>query len=483
MSASLNQMLLAVWRQSDRESPWGRRLLALFGAAALAVALWLMPQPQDRLILLATVLAAALMTAWLAITGSLLEQNHPHAARFVPGHLQCLRRAALLSWALLTPAAALLQWAALRHLLSLPAVLLGGAALLVYMAWALRWWPLWLLPVLGPSAFGVFELKRRLAPLWAWAFETWQALPWSLTGFGLLALGWVLSRLFRNGDAAHRAAYASSSRLRQASRDAMLGKTGAQAFGRPGELLAAPFRRATSAWLAFVLRRAGPSEASAMSRAEIVLHGNQHWLQQLLGMGVVAVVVLAGLALGVALAGPEVAEAWQRGSFGLAIGLASAGFNPCFTLPGMLWHSRREQALLALLPGMPQGRRLNRAIARRQLRHGLGAALPTSLLLAGLASAAANPALLCFVFTGLPMLLLCLLRPAATLEPPSAWSTLLPLLAHPVAGGVAFLLCDRLGVSLWLVAAVCAALSAGIAAWRWHQIDAAPAALPAGRLR
>jgi len=482
MSASLNQMLLAVWRQRDRESPWGRRLLALLCVAGVGLGLWLLPHAQARLLLLATVAAGGLMTAWLSIIGSLLEQNHPHAARFVPGHLQGLRRAALLSWALLMPPAALLQWAALQQFLSLPAVLLGGAALLVYMAWALRWWPLWLLPVLGPSAFGVFELRRRLAPLWAWAFDIWQAQAWPLAALGLLALGWALTRLFSNGDAAHRAAYASSSRLRQASRDALLGKTSAHAFGRPGELLAAPLRRATSAWLAFALRRARPSEASVMSRAEIVLHGNQHWLQQLLGMAIVALMVVLFFAIGFAMAGPSIAKAWQHGSFGMAIGLGSAAISPCFSLPGMLWHSRREQALLALLPGMPRGRRLNRAVAWRQLRHALVACLLAVILLAWLAQAADEPALLCFAFTPLPLVLLWVLRPAARMRPPASWSAVLPSILYPAASILAYLLNDRLGVSLWWIAGTCAALSLGIGAWRWRQIAAAPVALPAGRL-
>lgn len=482
MSASLNQMLLAVWRQRDRESPWGRRGLALFAVLGLAAGLWLLPHQQARLILLCCVLAGALMSVWLGVIGSLLEQNHPHAARFVPGHLKGLRRAALLSWAMLLPPATLLQWAALEKFISLPAMVLGGAVLFVYLAWALRWWPLWLLAFLAPSTFGVFNLRQRLGPLWAWAFDAWQAQPWTLTALGLLALGWLLSRIFSSGDAAHRSAYARGSAMRQASRDAMMGKTGAQVFGRPGELIAAPLRRVTSAWLAFVLKRARPDEASIMSRAEIVLHGNQHWLSQLLGFSVVAAIVLVGFGIGFMLAGPGIAKAWQHGAFGMAIGFGSAGFNPCFTLPGMLWHSRREQALLALLPDMPQGRRQNRAIAWRQLRHTLVAGLLTVLLLTWLAMAAQDIELLCFAFTGVPLLLLCVLRPAALLRAPTSWSALLPAIGYPLLSIGAYLLCDRLGVSLWWVAGVCAALSAGIAAWRWRQLEAAPAAMPAGRL-
>lgn len=481
-SASLNHMLLALWRQRDPSLRWRRRLAVLSGVLALGAALWLLPSQQARTVLLLTVLAGALMSVWLGLIGSLLEQNHPHAARFVPGHLKGLRQAALLSWAVVTPAAALLQWAALSQILSWPAMLLGGAALFVYLAWALRWWPLWMAMFVGPAVFGLLQLRQRLAPLWSWLFDAWQAQPWSLTASGILVLAWVLSRLFSNGDDAHRSAYARGSAMRQASRDAMAGKSSAQAFGRAGEWLAAPFRRATSVWLAFQLKRARPSEASIMSRAEIVLHGNQHWLNQLLSMNAVAVVVLLGFGLGYRLAGPGLANAWQQGAFGMAIGIGCAGFNPCFTLPGMLWHSRREQALLTLLPGMPRGRRQNRAIAWRQLRHSLVAGLLTVMLLSGLASAAGKPELLSFAFVGLPVMLLCVLRPVATLRAPTAGSALLPSIGYPLLAIGAYLLCDRLGVSLWWVAGVCAALSAGIAAWRWRQIQTAPAALPAGRL-
>ncbi|TXI18349.1 MAG: flavin reductase, partial [Roseateles sp.] len=72
----------------------------------------------------------------------------------------------------------------------------------------------------------------------------------------------------------------------------------------------------------------------------------------------------------------------------MAIGLMSMGINPAFMLPAMLWHSRREQALLRLLPGMPQGQALNRAVARLQLRHTLTAWLLCSTGLVALALAA-----------------------------------------------------------------------------------------------
>lgn len=481
--SSLNQMLGAHWRQRDREAPWGRRLLGLLAVLGLVTGLLLSPNGDIRYIVLCTALGALLEAAWLVVVGSLLEQNHPHAARFVPEHVKRLREAALLLWALTTLPTALLLWSVLQGVVSLPALLLGCAAAAIFMAWAMRWWTLWLVACFGPMLIGLLDLRRRLAPLWSALGDLWQAQPWSVTALSLLALGWLLVRVFSDGGEAHRADYARRSRMRQASRDGFAGnRAGLAAFGRPGEWLAAPFEHGASAWLRHTLGRARATEASVMDRAEIVLHGNQHWLRQLMGVAVAFVMVGLGFALAFALVPAGALVNWQSGAFGMSIGLASAGFNPCFALPGMLWHTRREQALLVLLPGMPQGRRLSRAVAWRQLRHALVAALLCTLGLGLLATKAQDPSLFSFALGALPAAAFWLLRSPASLRAPSAWAAVLPVLVYMAAAIGIYVLSNRLGVSLALLAGISLAATASFAAWRWRRIGNGPAALPAGRL-
>ena len=478
-AATSSQMLLAFWRLCDRESPWGRRLLIALTLLGVGASLYAAPGLWP--VVLAGSATLALAGLWTAVAGSLLVQNHPHAARFVPGHLRELRQAALSAWAALSLTCTLLIWVAFERLPSFPALLLIVAATLAFTAWAMRAWMLWFVLSFGPALFFALGLNQRLAPLWAALRELWAAQTWPVLALCLLALSWSITRLFGNGDAAHSAAYAARARMRRAAREGATGNRGGLAtFGRPGEWLCRPFERAASAWLRHVLACARPTPASVMQRAEIVLHGQQHWLRQ--ALGVLVVLVVATLSLGMLFALGGLDKAWTHGAFGTAIGLVSAGVNPSFALPNMLWHSRREQALLQLLPGMPQGTAQNRAVAWLQLRHGLLGWTLTTLALAPLAWAAGDPALLCLAFGALPLCAAWLLRTPATLRAPSSWTAVLPAFAFLLLAWGLYAANKQLGVPLAVLAGISLAASLALGAWRWRAVCHAPRPLPAGRL-
>lgn len=477
---AMDQMLLAFWRQRDLESPWGRRLLIGLAVAGVCISLYFSPQWWQPVLGVSAVLILA--SLWMSVFGSLLEQNHPHAARFVPGHLRQLREAALGSWAVVTPVCAALLWLVLPKMPSFMATLLLTAATLAFAAWAVRDWMLWLVLSFAPVLFFGAKLDKRLAPLWSALGELWSAQPASVLALSLLLLSLSIARLFGVGDAAHREAYATRARMRRAGLDGMNGRRGAQdVLGRPGEWISRPFDRAAAAWLRHVLARAQPREGSVMSRVEIVLHGQQHWLRQ--GLGVTIGLGIAVLSFGIAftLSGAALEENWKRGAFGMAIGLASMGFNPAFALPNMLWQSRREQALLRLMPGVPQGRaEQNRAVAWLQLRHMAIDWLLTTAALALLAWAADDPALLSLSICALPLCILSLMRVPARMRGPSAWAAVLPVLAFVLSAWGMYALHQKLGVSLILMAAVSLGLSLALGLWRWQVISGAPRALPAG---
>lgn len=479
-AATSSQMLLAFWRQRDPESVWSRRALAALMPLGIAIGLYLAPERWP--LLLAGNAALLLAVLWLAVVGSLMLQNHPHVARFVPGHVRKLREAAVASWAAATLCCALLLWLFLPRMPSLPAVLLLAAATLVFTAWAVRQWQLWFLLSFVPLLLFGAGLDKRLAPLWRALHELWTAQPWSVLALSLLAMGWSLTRLFGDGDEGHRVSYACRERMRNAMRDGTGGKRGMGMFGRPGELLGRPFEHAASAWLAHVLARARPEARSVMRRAEIVLHGQQHWLRQ--GMGALLALTIAVLSFVVAftLAGGGLQDNWTKGAYGMAIGIASMGFNPSFALPGMLWHSRREQALMRLLPGMPQGAALNRAVAWLQLRHALVAWALTTAALALLAWAANDPYLLCLAFAALPLGAVCLLRVPARMKAPSSWTAALPVFVFIAGGWGLYALHQTLDLPLAALAGACLGASLALGLWRWRAVCRAPLALPAGRL-
>lgn len=478
---SLNQILLAPWRQRS-DTPWVRGLIAVLLLVLGVVGLVALPGP-GKFLLLTVGLLLVLAGLWVTVLGSLLEQNHPHAARFVPGHVAQLRRAALGTWALASLASAGLLVLTLPMPTSFPLLLLAAAATCLYLAWAQRNWVLWLLLWVGPSLYGALGLHARLRPLYAQVAAVWSEQTLTLTAAALLALAALLARLFGDGSERHQAAYALRSRILRMTRDGLSGKrTGLAGLGRPGQWLARPFDRAASAWLARLIAHSSATEASAMSRAEIVLYGQQHWLRQAMGVLLVLVLIVCSFAIAFALAGRGLRGGWQQGAVGMAIGLVSLGFNPSFALPNMLWHSRREQALLRLLPGMPQGAQLNRAVAWRQLRQTGVAWGLTTLALGLLAEASGHSALLNLAFGALPLAVACTLRSPAAMRPPTSWTTVLPVFGFFALGGALYGLQRGLGVPLAVVVGVSLALTAALGVWRWRAVCAAPVALPAGRL-
>jgi len=476
-----NQMLLAFWRQRDREAPWGRRLLLVLMLLSVGASVYFSSQLWPAV--LAGSAALALASTWMSIVGSLLMQNHPHVARFVPGHLRQLREAAIAAWLLLSLGCAMLLWAFMPSMPSLAVLMLIAAATLLFAAWAIRNWQLWLVVSFGPALFFASGLERRLSSLWQALGDAWVAQPLSALALCLMVLGWGLLRLFGRGDEAHRESYACRGRMQRAARDGMGGRRdGSEAFGRLGEWVAYPFRNARAAWLRHVLATARPTERSVLRRAEIVLNGPQHWLHQLLAALIGAVVATLCFTTAFAVFGQGLQDNWKHGAYGMAIGLSSMGFNPAFALPNMLWHSRHEQALLHLLPGMPQGSAQNRAVAWMQLRQTLIAWVVTALLLALFAWAAGDFGLLCLAFGAMPLCVACVLRVPSRMTAPAAPSTVVPVFAFILLGWGMYFLHQRLQLQLAALGAASLAVTVMLGLWRWRAVTRAPRALPAGRL-
>lgn len=478
-AARQSQVLLAIWRQRDPDSPWMRRTLAaalLVGAAAAVV--WLPFEAGWRAAI--GLVLVFMLGGWMGIAANLQEQNHPHAARCVPGQLRTLRRAALLGWATCTALGTLLMYVVLPPSAPWQLLVLGNSLLAVFLLWSSRAMWLWLLtlllsPLLGALAGQLAPIARAVATLWAAHTET-VLLTSLLIQAGLVAVA------FGTGDARHQARYARQATMRNAMRQQLEGKQlSAAAWGRPIEWLTSPFARAFDAWQARLLARADNRDRrSVMARAAIVLNGSQHWLYQLMMMGsLVAIVLLSG-----SIVSRFVEVTWTNllpGALGMGIGIASMGFNPGFALPTMVWQSRREQALLCLLPAMPRGAALNLAVAGLQLRDGLVAWALTSPVLVALGVAADSTWLLCLPLAALPVTVLNLTRRLATLRAPHTMTPLWPVLAFFLMTGFCALL-QWAGVPLWLLAIAVPALSAALLAWRWRRLSSAPTALPAGRL-
>jgi hypothetical protein len=495
MSAALHTqaalMLRAPWQWSRNDGRlwafWVYAGLAalVVGAPSLALMFW---APGGLVSVLMCVLCSiGLLALWGVQFSTLLRLDHPHAARFVVGHGHALRVAALGLWLALVAFVGVIALVVLHQpdgdpLRALLVVVTAAGATLLCMAMALRWWVLWAVLWLPFPLFGNRRLRDAIQPLTDIVQGYWQAQPVLWTLLVLLVMATVLVSLFGKADAQHSQSYAKRENFRKiASAGAAGQKPTLAAYGRWGEVLGAPFQRLADAWLAHVIRRASPQRSSVMARAEVVLHGAQHWVRQLGAIVAVQLVVLIGLYVLLGAAGHDVRKEFVHAQSGLSIGLACMALSPLVSLPGALWGSRREQALLVLLPGMPQGRALNQALARHQLTQFVlvwVAALPAFATLAWANSA---PQVWAFFGATLPLAAM-LWRDASRLRAASPTMALVPYLLF-MALGLSSLLLLRWQPGLllpWALGIVL--LTAALLAWRWRKLSRWPQALPAGRL-
>ncbi len=482
--------LLMPWRQLGRGARWAWVGVLLMLVAAAAVVAWL-ASPVPRMLMLISVAVALALLVWGGQISGLLEQNQPLAARLVPAHVRVLQRVALAAWFVLSLALGTVAWWLADGRLGWPGCLLVAAAGLASLAWCLRWPLLWFMPAVWPVMWGLPAAHGALQPLWQAGVAAWQAhlAVATMALLGLLALS--LAGLFGHGGPAHARVFARQARWRELGRHGGVDGSlqGFSTWGGWWARLAGPMERLAGGWLSHLLRRAAPGHRSVMARAEVVLHGGQHWLRHLAGVGVALVLVgLGSIALLMVLLPPDVGvqTILQNGHVGIVIGLTTAGLSIVFTLPKSLWVSRREQALLVLLPGMPQGRALNRAVAVMQLRHAGIAWLATAVVTTALAWRAGNALALCVPVAALPIGVLWLMRAPARVGPPSAWKDVAPVFAY-IAAGLALMVAVRQQPwdgfeAVAALAAASAVLSLLLGAWRWRHLAAAPTALPAGRL-
>ncbi|MDG0853443.1 hypothetical protein [Roseateles puraquae] len=480
-TAQLSQVLLAAWRQRDRSSPWGRWLIAALVVLPSVASALLLHGPA-RWGLPAGISLVIIHIGWLLMAANLQMQNTPSAARFVPGHVRALRQAGLLCWVACTAASCLLLVLVMpTRLLTWQAALLGSAAAVTFTMWSTRIWWLWLLFFFWGPLLGVLSEHLPL-PLQA-AQALWHEHQHLTLAAGLLGLGALMPAAFGQGDAAHRRAYGRLSRLQEMQRMFQEGHqaTPAQAFVGL-ERFSRPFNAVITAWREHVLRRAdNTSTASLLARAEIVLHANQHWVYQLL----TAASIMASLALMLGVVVGWTGAPWQdlihHGAFGITVGLGSMAVIPMLGR-AMLWQTRREQALLRLLPGLPQGRAANRAVAWLSLRHALLAAVLAAVLILPLCRITDQWGLLWLPLMAVPWSLWTATRSPAHMRQPTGLRSMLPVMAYYLSAAVAYVGTERLGLPMvpWAVGLL--AVSAAWGAWRWRRLDHQPAALPAGRL-
>jgi hypothetical protein len=488
--SSAQLMLRAAWqwRRNDGRL-WALQLYGLVALliyvvpAGLALA-WLPARAAAGVA--GVLLLAGLASVWGVQFSALLRLDHPHALQLVPGHRHAIHRAALGLWAVMVASAGVLAGVGAAALglgdlaasarLALAAAL-GTGLLLLVVAAGLRWWWVWVVAGCTPT-LAVQLWQRGGQQVWATVEPVWQT--WALgTSLLLLAvLGALLAALVGQQGARHAQAYRQREQWRQAV--ALFPTNPAKAwaaYGRWGAWMNWPGQALADAWL----RRCLARPSSVMARAEVVLHGRQHWVGQLVSVLMVQTVLGLALLVTAALTGQSLGLFIEHGRVGISVGLGFVAVSAVTVLPMALWRSRREQALLVLLPGMPRGAALNRALAWRQWRHSLLMWLGLLPALAALAWAGHGLYALAWVGVALP-LSAALWRDHSGASPEPMAPRLLPAVAYMVLGMVSMWLLTRHPgwLAPWLAGLL--ALTAALLAWRWRVLQRLPAALPVGRL-
>jgi len=299
----------------------------------------------------------ALMTLWSGAIHRLLLQNDPVIARMVPGQAAALRQAVLWLWVL-------------ALVLCVPGLLLFGTSLisglalaamaLVVLARAMHWPQLF--AIIGP-AFGLVSLLRG----WEGAAHWWRGLidgPWRLAVVaGIAMLGALaLLRLLHDGGARHRRLFDALQRRRDPGMGwGSWGHGGACLSPRRDSLLVRWHYAPHDRWLS---RLSAGAPASMAARAMVALGPQLN--PRTAAMSAVWTLAVVSLLAGVI--GLFASYRFASVLEGIAVGMGyGGGWAWMGLLMGMrmnLWHSRGEQALVSLAPGVQRGKALNRVLLR-----------------------------------------------------------------------------------------------------------------------
>ena len=487
-------MLRAAWQwRCNVGHLWALQLYGLIGfliyvVPAVAALVWL--PPRTAAAVAGLLVLAGLASVWGVHFSVLMRLDHPHALHAVPGHRHALCSAALGLWTLMVLFAGVLAGvgAAALGLADLAdlagsarmglAAALGTGALLLVVAAGLRWWWIWVLAGVVPWMLAVNVWPRGGSQAWAAVQPLWQAWALGSTLLMLAAMGGLLTGVFGRPGPGHALAYRQREQLRRTmALYPSSPSNGWAAYGRWGVWLSWPGQALADAWL----RRCLARPSSVMARAEIVLHGHQHWVGQLAFVLLVQAVVGLWLFITAGLKGASLGLYIEYGRVVITVGLALVASSAVAVLPTALWRSRREQALLVLLPGMPRGVALNWALAWRQWRHGL--VLWLGVLPALAASVWAGHGLYTLAWVGVALPLSAWLwRDHARMPQVPTATHLLPAAAYVVLGLLSMFLLTRHPAALgpWLAGLL--VVSAALLGWRWRVLQHLPPALPVGRL-
>lgn len=368
------------------------------------------------------------VTAWLITLSGLLRQNHPMLARLQPGHVPRLRWAALLLWGVpvvLAGVVAAVLGAEVESVMLKTG--LGLSLLSAFVRWPLTFVLIWFVP---PAVVPMWQSSALTQALSRVAESVWtgSAALVCLVVLGALAL--FQASLIGTGDAAHRRRHEKLQRILSSMQENQGGFDPRRA-GRWAMWWNRRFSALTTWTLDRLVRAPRATPAHALARLEYPLYGSTHWTMMLGTMATALPIIALGFGL-VGLLVPEMS--WSQGPWRhipahwwfLVAGQLFMGvfMGMLFNMGIALERTKKEQALLVLLPGVPPLGRLQADLLRRQGWTLLALAVP-GLLLVGCAAAPTPGVLLQGLGVGMVVASLLLLRPWDVQRTPGSFAILL----------------------------------------------------------
>lgn len=422
---------------------------------------------------------ALIVAGWALFVGNVMRQNQPTLARLVPHHVSQLRRALLAGWAAVSLASALLPGLVFGAPLAWACAV---AASLLLLAAALRWPLLWLGGIAAPFVVG--WLTHRLGPgrfeesiQAQWAGHR-QAIACVLAAAGIA----VLVAMVRGGGRQHTVA---DQRLRKPILEQPVGT--APVSSRWGWIAGLVMHgRPYGWWMGRLLAR---RDSPVMARLLVGLGPATHWTTRVFQDFWYLVVSLVLCTVASLLIGGDILAyvlPW------LAFSVVTGICTPALQAVTQLKQTRREQALLVLLPGVPRGGRLNRWLAwEMSATYVVSACCAIALAWALDAVAdAIRPGISVTATGGMTF------GVAAVLLPQVAWQwrrwarlygtagsvSLAPTIVPVLMGIGVMVLHAATGVGYVSVGVALAIASTAYCAWRWVRMGREPTAFPVGRL-
>jgi hypothetical protein len=351
---------------------------------------------------------------------------------------------------------------------------------------ALRWPVLWLAALAAPfMTAGLLNRAGHTALGMALRAE-WRSADWLITAIVVTAGCVVLVMVVRIGDARHADAYQRGCRVRaEPSQAAFAGVIGTSAS--PG--CAGGFRASFVRPYAWRMRRLlARRDSPVMARVLLGIGPATHWttlffqFSGALLFGTVLCAVVSRF-----LAAEARAAICAYGAMFVLILLSP----PAVQQLHRVWQTRREQALLALLPGVARGPVLNRWLGWQMswpfLLMSVGG-LAVAGVLAGLAEAiqpgsvekTLGGMVSCFAVALLP-LVACQWRDWARMPEPATLAIVGPVMLQMGLVMLAFGLHTRFDVGYVTMGVDFALVSLAWCRWRWWRTGSEPTALPIGR--